>query len=92
MSKEMGGTAPEKMGNQPKEEKFKPFEIRQSPDGKFTANLPSATIELSDGDHGIAGWTKKEFGSREEAEAAIKESNETIAGFERESKSKKNAQ
>ena len=88
----MGGPSPEEMGIKPKEEKFKPFEIRQSPDGKFTVNLPGATMELEDGSHVIVSWTKKEFGSKEEAEAAIKESNETIDKFEQESKSKKTAQ
>ena len=86
MSREMGGPSPQEMGLKLKEAELKPFEIKETPDGKFVANLPGATMELSDGSHGIVSWTQKEFGSREEAEAAIKESNETIDKFEQESK------
>lgn len=86
MPRESGEPSPEEMGIKPKEERFKPFEIRQSPDGKFIANLPAATMELSDGSHGIVSWTQKEFKSREEAEAAIKESKETIYKLEQENK------
>ncbi|MFA6132086.1 MAG: hypothetical protein WC702_03455 [Patescibacteria group bacterium] len=74
MSGEFSTPSPEEMVTTP----FDPDEIRQSPDGKFIASLPAATMELDNGMIGIVGWSKKTFDSREEAEAAREEGYEKI--------------
>jgi hypothetical protein len=75
---EMGGMQPET-----KKER-KPFEIEETPEGKFSVVLPTTIVEDETGKNFATGFEEKVFDTREEAQAKIDEINKSLdeAGVE----------